>query len=101
MMMIQRERVLFNGTQFSKYDKLSEHMLASAGAPGCRRGLDQRDDARLLPRAAAKGGGVFERDDARAAGCGVGRVVLDEQLVAALKCHVTRMLSNTHRTHST
>ena len=75
MMMIQRERVLFNGTQFSKYDKLSEHMLASAGAPGCRRGLDQRDDARLLPRAAAKGGGVFERDDARAAGCGVGRVV--------------------------
>ena len=52
-----------------------EHMLASAGAPGRRRGLDQRDDARLLPHAAAKSGGVCERDDESAAGCGVGRVV--------------------------
>jgi hypothetical protein len=40
--------------------------------PGSR--LDQRDHARLLPRAPAKGGGVCERD-ALAAGCGVGRVV--------------------------
>ncbi len=53
-----------------------EHMLASARAPssGRPRGLDRRDDARLLPRAAAKGCGVCERD-ALAAGCGVGRVV--------------------------
>jgi hypothetical protein len=36
--------------------------------------MDQRDDARLLPCAAAKGGGVRERD-ALAAGCCVGRVV--------------------------
>jgi len=43
---------------------------ASAGAPGSGRRLDQRDDARLLVRAAAKGGGVCERD-ARAAWCGV------------------------------
>jgi hypothetical protein len=37
------------------------HMLASTGAPGSGRRLDQRDDARLLARAAAKGGGVCQR----------------------------------------
>ena len=50
-------------------------MLAIAGAPDRRRGLDQHDDTRLVLRAAAKGGGVCEWDDARKAGCGVGRVV--------------------------
>jgi hypothetical protein len=34
-------------------------------------------------------------------GVASGVSLLDEQLVAALKCHVTRMLSNTHRTLST
>jgi hypothetical protein len=49
-------------------------MLAIGGAPGSGRRLDQRDDTRLLVRAAAKGGGVCQRDT-RTAWCGVGRVV--------------------------
>ena len=60
---------------FDDDDEEKMRLLASAGTPGGRRrGLDQCSDARILPRAAAKGGGVCERD-ARAAGCGVGRLV--------------------------
>jgi hypothetical protein len=60
-------------------------MLARvAGAPGrgSRRGLDQRDNDRLLPRAVAKGGGVCERDVFAAAvtvGAASGVSWLDEQ----------------------
>ena len=56
------------------YEKMSLRTCWRALRQRRRRGLDQRDDARLLPLAAAKGGGVRERD-ALAAGCGVGRVV--------------------------
>jgi hypothetical protein len=60
---------------FDDDDAEKMRLLASAGAPGGRRrGLDQCNDARILARAAAKGGGVCEWD-ARAAGCGVGRLV--------------------------
>jgi len=53
-----------------------------AGAPRSGRRLDQRDDARLLARAAAKGGGVCQRSGMHVRlGATSGVSWLDEQVL--------------------